>query len=130
MFDPAAQIEAAVKARARQGARRAGLMILSGLLLATGLGFLTVAIWIVAAEAWSPQAAGLMLGVIYLGLGGIVAAMASSPSSDHGAHHQDHTHHDAAQQARSGAANPYPPLAEAFVFGLDTALRLRRGRDR
>lgn len=133
MFDPAAQIEAAVKARARQGARRAGLMILSGLLLATGLGFLTVAIWIVAAEAWSPQAAGLMLGVIYLGLGGIVAAMASSPSSpssDHGAHQQDHPHHDAAQKARAGAANPYPPLAEAFVFGLDTALRLRRGRDR
>ena len=128
MFDPAAQIEAAVKARARQGARRAGLMILSGLLLATGLGFLTVAIWIVAAEAWSPQAAGLMLGVIYLGLGGIVAAMASSSQTDHGAHHP--RHHDERPQAATGAASPYPPLAEAFVFGLDTALRLRRGRDR
>ncbi|MDD9705751.1 MAG: phage holin family protein [Paracoccaceae bacterium] len=126
MFDPAAQLEAAVTARARKGARRAGLLILSGLLLATGAGFLTVAIWIVASTAWSPQAAALMLGVIYLGLGGIVIAIASTPQRDQ-SHVTDQT---AAHGVKSGTANPYPPLAEAFVFGLDTALRLRRGRDR
>lgn len=125
MFDPAAQLEAAVTARALKGARRAGLLLASGLLLATGVGFLSAAIWIVVADAWSPLVAALVLGVIYLGAGGIVLSLALPSRPDPLSKQAQ----DAADQATAAAA-PFPPLAEAFVFGLDTALRLRRARDR
>lgn len=121
MFDPAAQLEAAVTARARKGARRAGLLLVSGLLLAAGVGFLSAAIWIVVAAAWSPLVAALVLGVIYLGAGGIVLSLALPPRQ---------VHEPVAAQDEALKKAPFPPLAEAFVFGLDTALRLRRGRAR
>ena len=120
MFDPAAHLEAAVKARARKGARRAGLLLTSGLLLAVGMGFVSAAIWMVTAAAWSPLVAALLLGAIYIGAGGIVLYLAL-PSQESAASRSE------AQPTDEVA--PYPPLAEAFVFGLDTALRLRRARD-
>ena len=122
MADPAARIAAAVEARARSGARRVGLLILASLLLAVAAGFLSVAIWIVTATAWSPLVAALVLGGIYLG-GGLLALVLSMPRRPVVA--------EAAAQAEAAAKTaPFPPLAEAFVFGLDTALRLRRSRDR
>jgi hypothetical protein len=120
MFDPAAHLEAAVKARARKGARRAGLLLVSGLLLAIGMGFVSVAIWIVTAAAWSPLVAALLLGAIHLGAGGIVLYLALPSHEPAGS---------PSEAQPSGETAPFPPLAEAFVFGLDTALRLRRARD-
>jgi hypothetical protein len=122
MFGPAAQLEAAMTARARRGARHAALLTISAILLATGVAFLTAALWIVAAAAWSAGAAALLLAMIYLGLGGIVLALALSrrrrvPPSV------------AATPPPQPAANPYAPMIEAFIFGLDTAIRLRRRRD-
>ena len=126
MFDPAAQLEAAVTARARKGARRAGLFAASALLLTTGLGFLTTAIWIVVADAWSPLVAAVALGLLYLGAGGIALSLAL-PSSDA----EDGSRSaQAAANTEPAKTAPFPPLAEAFVFGLDTALRLRRAGDR
>lgn len=125
MADPAARFAAAVEARARSGARRAGLLIVASLLLAVAAGFLSVAIWIVTATAWSPLVAALVLGGIYLG-GGLLALVLSMPPRPSLAEQAK----AAAQTKAAAKTAPFPPLAEAFVFGLDTALRLRRSRDR
>jgi hypothetical protein len=127
MQHAAVHLEAAVAARARKGARRIGLLLVSAALLATAAGFLTLAIWILLETAYSRQTAAVVLGVLYLGAGGLAlyAALSSSRSEREARLAQAQ-----AQAHPAGRNAPFPPLAEAFVFGLDTALRLRRSRDR
>ncbi|MCD1627592.1 hypothetical protein K7H22_16430 [Seohaeicola saemankumensis] len=129
MQHAAAHLEAAVAARAREGVRRIGLLLVSAAFLATAAGFLTVAMWILLETTYSAQIAAVILGGLYLGAGGLALYAALSPSRSERearlARAQAQAHaHPAGQKA------PFPPLAEAFVFGLDTALRLRRSRDR
>jgi hypothetical protein len=100
----------------------------SVLLLCVAAGFITVAIWMVTAATWSPLAAALILGLLYLGLGGLLLAFALT-SGDPRAAEADAQDRTRAQSPAAGPSAPFPPLAEAFVFGLDTALRLRRPRD-
>lgn len=125
MSDPASRFQAAVAARAQQGARRFGLMAVSGVFFAIAAAFLTVAVWIVISDAQSPEAAALVIGVFYLIIGIVFRVMARSPKPVKPAR-------PATDQPEGPPAPPrgsaYPPLTEAFVFGLDTALRLRRSR--
>lgn len=124
MFDPAAQIEAALKARARNGARRAAVMGVAILLLLTGAGFLTSAIWIAAAAAWSPLVASLLLSMFCLVAGAMIFLQVMPPQS------LRKPPPPISEPPPPVEKPPYPPLAEAFLFGLNTAMRLRRGRDR
>lgn len=129
MIKPAAQIEAALRARARDGARRFALLCVAVILLLVGAGFLTSAIWIAAAAAWSPLVASLILALFCLVAGAMLYLQVVPPRGR-------------ARPVRRpppvaldetpppGTKPPYPPLAEAFLFGLDTAMRLRRARDR
>lgn len=106
-------------ARLRLGVRHAGLLMLAILLIAVAAGFITVAIWMLVVAVWSPLAAALLLGALYLGLGLLCLALAR-PARLQAADPPR------AQSPAAGPAAPFPPLAEAFIFGLDTALRLRR----
>lgn len=123
MFDPAAQIEAAVKVRARKGARRAAVMGVAVVLLLTGAGFLTSAIWIAAAAEWSPLVASLLLAMVCL-VAGAMVFLQTMPSRS------IRTPPPVAEPPAPTDKSPYPALAEAFLFGLNTAMRLRRDRDR
>jgi hypothetical protein len=125
----AAHLEAAFAARARKGARRIGLLLVSAAFLATAAGFLTVAMWILLETTFSALIAAVVLGGLYLGAGGLTLYAATSPSRSE----REARLAQAQAQAQAHPAGrdaPFPPLAEAFVFGLDTALRLRRSRDR
>jgi threonine/homoserine/homoserine lactone efflux protein len=124
MSDLAGRLDAAITARAQRGARRAGLMAASTLLVIVAIAFLTVALWIVIAEAQSAKAAALILGALYLTAGGVLRLMAK-PSPPQPAPPPKQAAHPAS------ATSPYSAMAEAFVFGLETAIRLRRShRDR
>lgn len=123
MFDPAAQIEAVIKARARKGARRAAVMGVAVVLLLTGAGFLTSAIWIAAAAEWSPLVASLLLAMFCLVAGAMIFLQAMPSRSLR-------KPPPVADPPPPTSKSPYPALADAFLFGLDTAIRLRRGRDR
>ncbi len=120
----AGHIEAAVLARAQQGARRAGLMIVGIILFLVAVGFFSAALWIVIEQYHSDIAAALSLGGLYLVAGLILLLMARKPRPRRTAHMD----HPAATAPRR--PSPYPQIAEAFVFGMDTAMRLRRSRER
>lgn len=123
---------AGMAARVQQGVRRGGMLLAGIVLLIVAAGFITVAIWMLLVAAWSPLVAALVLGGMYLGFGVIMLAMAQPPRTHDML--QDSTRlqdgasasHKRAQSPLAGPAAPFPPLAEAFVFGLETALRLRR----
>lgn len=124
MTDPASRFQAAVAARAQQGARRFGLMAVSGVFFAIAAAFLTVAAWIVISDAQSPEVAALVIGGFYLLIGIVFRVMARNPKPVKPARPAPAE----ADVPPTAKGNPYPPLTEAFVFGLDTALRLRRAR--
>lgn len=124
MADPASRFQAAVAARAQEGARRFGLMAVSGAFFAIAAAFLTVAAWIVISDAQSAQLAALVIGVFYLITGVVFRVMARSPKPVQPVRPAT----AATDTPPKGRGAAYPPLAEAFVFGLDTALRLRRSR--
>ncbi len=122
MSDLAERLDAAITARAQQGARRAGLLAASSLLVIVAIAFLTVALWLVIAEAQSAKIAALILGALYLTAGGVLRLLAKPARQPHMATPPNDTAHPAPH------SSPYTALAEAFVFGLDTAIRLRRSR--
>ncbi len=123
MTDPASRFQAAVAARAQQGARRFGLMAVSGLFFAIAAAFLTVAAWIVIRDAYSAEVAASVIGLFYLIVGIVFHVMARRPKPVRPVRPAA-----AADVPPAGRGGAYPPLTEAFVFGLDTALRLRRAR--
>jgi hypothetical protein len=112
--------------------RRAALGFGAAVLLLIGLAFLTVAAWLALAALRDPLFAALVIGLVYLGLGLILLAMAGRrapppPPPDPA------TRDDAlrAAMAQAGLNVPpkgeFPPLIESFLFGLIMALKLRRG---
>ncbi|MBY5972028.1 phage holin family protein [Pseudooceanicola marinus] len=60
----------------RRMALRAGASIVGAILMLVGLGFFTVALWILLVEMRDPLFAATVLGGIYLGVGLIVLALA------------------------------------------------------
>lgn len=124
MRNPAAQLEAALKARARNGARRAAVMGIAVLLLLTGAGFLISALWIATAATWSPLVASLLLSMVCLVAGAMIFLQVMPPQS------LRKPPPPVSDPPPTVDKPPYPPLAEAFLFGLNTAMRLRRTRDR
>lgn len=121
----AGHIEAAVMARAQRGARRAALMIAGMILFLVAVGFFSSALWIVIDQYHSDMIASLALGGLYLVAGLILLLMARKPRLHRKAY---------MEQPAAGTPprrpSPYPQIAEAFVFGMDTAMRLRRSRER
>lgn len=58
-----------------QGARRAAWATAGTLLLVVGIGFLTAAAWMVLSTLKDAQFAALVIGFVYVGLGGLVVAI-------------------------------------------------------
>jgi hypothetical protein len=119
MQGPARHTGTGMMARLREGVRHAGLLVLAILMIAVAGGFITVAIWMLVAAAWSPLEAALVLAGLYLGLG-LLCLVLARPARPHP------KASPRAQSPAAGPAAPFPPLTEAFLFGLETAMRLRR----
>lgn len=112
----------AVKHRSARAIRRALICGLGGIFLAVGLGFLTSAAWILLEDAYSALSAALILAALYAGIGLIMLGIvASSRSRD--------AHDSRTAPLRDPTTPPQPgtipPLAEAFIIGLNAALAAR-----
>jgi hypothetical protein len=111
---------------ARITARRGALIAAGGLLVAVGTGFVLAAIWTLIAQVYGPVAASLGVGGLVLGAGILLIALAP----------RQPVLPTPAQKLRlNAAAGPafrptgqFPPMVEAFLFGISIALQLRNSR--
>lgn len=125
MKGTAGQIEAAVMARAQEGARRLGFIITSGIFFLIAAGFFTAAAWIAIEDATNALIAALYLGGFYLLTGIVLVLVARTPKG-----RKRPKSEPLPEDLRTPRRSPYPQMAEAFVVGMDTAARLRRSRER
>lgn len=102
----------AIKQSAAKTAKRSALGLLGGLIMAFGVGFLTVAAWIAISLAADTFTAALIIGSIYTGVGLIVLAFAFS-SGDR--------HPPAAQPAQPN----YGAVVESFINGFTAGSHVR-----
>jgi len=114
-----------LKQTAKQTAQKTALSTGAVIAFLAGAGFLTSAIWISLAGVYDPLTASLIVGAGYVGIGLVLIAIASSIGN--GTSHS----HDASEPLRV-AGNPappesnLPPLAQAFMFGLDAGFKADR----
>lgn len=135
-------ILATVSDRVARAGRQAALGMVGGLCMLAGLGFLTLAAWIAMAAQHGALVAALVLGLGYAGLALVLLALAArrpprqprpagataDPHPDRGGD-MDRDAMLRAVFAGAGLKVPprgeFPPLVEAFMFGLTAALTLR-----
>lgn len=101
-------------------ARTAAVFSIGGVLAAVGLGFLTVAAWIVLASAHSPAVAATVIGSGYLGLGLICIGL--------GARRKDHPQPAAVPHTQRGDLSPMQLVAVSFLQGLEQGAAVRSTR--
>ena len=106
-----------LKARSAHAARRAALGAGATALIIVGAGFLTSAAWMLLAQMQSPLFAATVIGSAYVGVGLVCIGIVLS-SSDHTPASTATSH--SSENAKRAA--DLPPLAEAFVFGLNAGL--------
>ena len=113
----------AVKQSAARAARKTALSVGALIALCVGIGFLTAAGWIHLSLAHGPLTAALVIGLIYVGIGLVLIAVAGSSapetvdSPSAGAH---------AAEPDPETPNSLPPLAQAFVYGLNAGVKAKR----
>ncbi len=128
-----------VKDAASRAAKQAVLGTAGALLAAIGVGFLTSALWIFLARWQDSLFASLAVGVLFLLLAGVALAMGKRagrsrrvPDARFHSRRADPLYDARAQEAGPFAPprGDYPPLMEAFLFGLNTAAKVRRRKTR
>lgn len=118
--------------------RRAALGFGAAVMMAVGMAFLTAAGFIALAAWRDPLFAALIVGLVYLGLAAILMGFASRKPSAPPPPSPEELAASAAQRdaafraamAEAGLEMPrkgeFPPLVQAFMFGLTMAQKLRR----
>jgi Putative Actinobacterial Holin-X, holin superfamily III len=110
-----------IKARSAHAARRAAFGAGATAFILVGVGFLTSAAWMMLAQMQSPLFAATVIGCAYVGIGlvGVGIAVSSSDTSRPTIDASIDASHASSEGKR---AADLPPLAEAFVFGLNAGL--------
>ncbi|MBW6416908.1 phage holin family protein [Celeribacter sp. PS-C1] len=108
-----------------RGARRAAWVSAGGILMAVGIGFLTVAAWITLSTLRDAQFAALVIGLVYVGVGLVIVALNTRDS------HAKTLEEQRAQEAYRRAACPpeddlFARIAIAFSEGLQAGKALRK----
>ncbi|MFD1911380.1 phage holin family protein [Halodurantibacterium flavum] len=129
MMIPSPQL---IKDRAARTAKQIFLSVMGALMALVGLGFLISALWIYLARLEGSLFASLAVGVIFVLLAGILfllGKLAGRPPRVR-ATPRGNAYYDPRVGADPYAPprGEYPPLLEAFIFGLNTASRMRRRR--
>ena len=102
-----------------RAARMSAALGVAGAMAAVGLGLLTVAAWIVLAEVRSTEFAALVLGLAYLGLAAVTAALALRRPTSHSA-----ASHDAARLPSD--LTPLQLIVLSFMQGFEQGRENRR----
>lgn len=98
----------------------------AALAFVVGIAFLTAAIWIYIAATVDTFTAAIVLGAIYVGLGFILLGLASARAKD-GA---DPAGVKSAPQPDPDPPSNLPPLAQAFMFGMEAGAAAKRRKPR
>ncbi|WP_321364660.1 phage holin family protein [uncultured Celeribacter sp.] len=108
-----------------RGARRAAWVSVGGVLMAVGIGFLTVAAWIMLSTLRDAQFAALVIGLVYVGFGMVIVAVNSSGDRRQSLEQQR------AEEVRRRAESPpeddlFARIAVAFAEGVQAGKALRK----
>ncbi|KPQ05898.1 MAG: Protein of unknown function (DUF1469) [Rhodobacteraceae bacterium HLUCCA12] len=117
---------AEVRHVARGTARRTAFLVAGGALVLVGGGFLVAALWIVLEQVFDVFAATIAVAGLMLGLGLIVIAIAPRQPRLAGPEKRLRARARAGQLYQPNGA--FPPVAEAFLFGLAVAAQIRNRR--
>ncbi len=118
-----------LRRKAEWAARRTVAAVIGGLLLATGAGFLTAAIWMLLAAEFSPLIANAACAALFLGAGLITLVVAKSrPEPQLPSLSQTLRAQAGAKGAPRHRPGEFPALMEAFLFGVATYSQMRNKR--
>lgn len=106
-----------LKHKVAGAARKAGLITASAALTCVGAAFLTAAAWIYLSAAHSPSFAALIIGLVYLGAGAVVLAMALSRPAPPP---------PPPQQDALGGLSPMQLVLVSFLQGLEQGQNAKR----
>ena len=116
----------AIQDRARQTARATAFSVMGVVFGLVGLGFLTVALWIVVENHESALVAYSVIGALYVVLGFSLMALGAqtggSPDSGHRHDTRDHAPEEPAKE-------PLVQIAEGFAVGMQAGRAMREKRD-
>ncbi|TCP43065.1 phage holin family protein [Rhodovulum marinum] len=98
--------------------RRLALGTIAGLAMAAGLGFLTVAAWLVLSAQNGAVFAAAVIGMAYLGLGLVLAAIAAARRNEP---------RDDAPKPCHDPQDTFARMAEGFAAGLEAGRAARDG---
>lgn len=114
MFDP-------IKSEMAQAARKGALGLAASVLLAVGIGFLTVAAWLYLSAIGEPLYAATIIGSAYVGIGLVLFAVVSSDTRPK--HAPDQT-----TRPQTGKVATADTLVEAFLEGMSAGSRAKSNR--
>jgi hypothetical protein len=120
----------AMRERLRRAARATAFSVMGVIFGLAGLGFLTVALWLVVASHESALVAYTVIGVLYFVLGFILMALGAQTG---GAQKGDGPHRAAQDAPGHGptepAKDPIVQVAEGFAVGMQAGRAMRETRD-
>ncbi|RFP91054.1 phage holin family protein [Rhodobacteraceae bacterium 63075] len=120
----------AIQDRARQAARATAFSVMGVVFGLVGLGFLTVALWIVVANHESALVAYSVIGGLYVVLGFILLALgAQTGGSPDTGHRSGHRHDTRDHAPEAPAKEPLVQIAEGFAVGMQAGRAMREERD-
>lgn len=103
---------------AARTARKAALGLGAGIFMVVGVGFLTVAAWMLISALLSPLHAATIIGATFLGVGLILVGFAASKTSD-----------TVAPEPKQGPSRPaeemLPQMVAAFMSGIQAGRQAR-----
>lgn len=108
----------AIEARLARAARRSALAGVGAIFATVGIGFLTVATWLVLSELRDATFAAMVLGMIYLGVGTIALGFAFSRPRP------------ALKAPPAPEQNPIAALMPAFLAGFEQGRQMRTPKNR
>ncbi|MCC5970578.1 MAG: hypothetical protein JJU15_11535 [Pararhodobacter sp.] len=111
---------------ARGTARRTAFLVAGGVLVMIGVGFLLSALWLVVEEAFNALAASLLVAGVLLGVGLLVLGLA--PRQPRFTSVDARLRHTAGKGGLYQPTGAFPPVAEAFLFGLAVAMQIKNRR--
>ena len=120
------QIASDVKETARETARAVALTTLGAVFALVGIGFLTVALWMLLATTQTPLFAATVIGALYSAAGFLFLAFGSAGKSKSAPAEPEFTSGRNAPLAANSSREPLLQLAEGFAIGMQAGRSARQ----
>lgn len=122
MLPPLAEIRQVAKGTTR----RTAFFVAGGVVVSVGAAFLIVALWIAMEQAFNSLAAALVVAGLLIAIGLVIIGIA--PRKLRFTPPEARLRHAARNGALYRPTGAFPPLAEAFLYGLAVSIQIRNRR--